>query len=238
MKDIGPSGMLSVADQTISGNMVVVSSVTLGKDGWVVIHKDNGEGPLVPAIIAEPKYLEAGSSENIMIEIKEGTPLNDGEKLWVMLHTDDGSIGTYEFDGASGLDGPIMREGNITMQQITLHAPEVMAMNQAIVNNTVTIAKVEAAADGWLVIHNDNGNGQPVLPGIIGKTWVEAGVNENVVVELDDANTYTVGQKLFPMLHVDSPADMEYTFPDNEDVPEVFGFEENNIIMISLSVTE
>ena len=233
------SGALSVEDQAISGNSVMVKSVTLSEDGWVVIHKDNGEGPVVPAIISEPKYLEAGTTENVVVIVKEGTSLNDGEKLWVMLHTDTGVEKTYEFDTKQEVDKPVTdASGKIRMTPITISSPSISAMDQVINGNTVVISKVTAAKDGWIVIHNDNGEGKPVLPGIVGKTWVEAGINNNVVVELDNSVTYTAGQKLFPMLHVDSPADMEYTFPDNGDAPEVFGFEESNIIVTAFTVMQ
>ena len=237
--DHSVSDALSVEDQTVSGNSVLVNSVMLSEDGWVVIHKDNEEGPVVPAIISEPKYLEAGTSENVMVMIKEGTTLNDGEKLWVMLHTDTGVEKVYEFDTNQEVDTPITdASGKIRMIPITISSPSISAMDQAINENTVVINKVFAAKDGWIVIHNDDGSGQPVIPAIVGKTWVEAGINENVVIELDEAETYTAGQKLFPMLHIDSPEDMEYTFPEDGDAPEVFGFEESNIIVTAFTVTQ
>lgn len=236
---MAPMGTLEVADQHISQNTIVVPSAEISGAGWIVVHADNGsDAPVVPAIISEPVQIEAGMNTNVMVMLKEGVSIMDGDKVWVMLHTDNGEMGAYEFDGANGLDGPIMSEGSITMEQITIEAPAVMAVDQPVINNEVSIAKVEAAVGGWIVIHNDNGSGGPVLPGIIGKTWVEAGVSENVVIKLDETNTYTVGQKLFPMLHVDSPADMEYTFPDDGDAPEIFGFEENNIIVTAFTVTQ
>lgn len=107
----------------------------------------------------------------------------DGETLWVMLHEDTGTTGTYEFDGANGFDGPFTKEnGDMVMTSIEITAPSITVMDQPVMNNAITIPQLNAAADGWLVVHNDDGSGGIVLPGIIGKTMVQKGINTNVVV--------------------------------------------------------
>ena len=80
------------------------------------------------------------------------------------------------------------------------------------------------------MIHADNGSGSP--GDVIGQTMVMAGTNTNVVVDLGDASV-TSGAKLFPMLHIESPADGEYGFPDNGDGPEIFNGE---VIVVSFTV--
>jgi len=174
-----------------------------------------------------------------MIPIKPGTDLMDGESLWVMLHNDNGSIGTYEFDGASGYDNPIVMNANIVMTKIKIMVPSIMVSDQAVVNDQVTLDKVVLAADGWLVVHNDDGTGHITLPGIIGKVYLEKGEHTNVTIDLDSSNRYLSGQKLFPMVHLDNPANKEYDFPDNGDNPEVFGFQGNSapaIVVTSFNV--
>jgi len=234
-----PTGSLDVSDQTISQNMIMVSSITMNAAGWVVVHKDNGSGPVVPGIFSEPVHLDAGTTTNVMIPIKPGTDLMDGESLWVMLHNDNGSIGTYEFDGASGYDNPIVMNANIVMKKIKIMVPSIMVSDQAVVNDQVTLDKVVLAADGWLVVHNDDGTGHITLPGIIGKVYLEKGEHTNVTIDLDSSNRYLSGQKLFPMVHLDNPANKEYDFPDNGDNPEVFGFQGNSapaIVVTSFNV--
>jgi hypothetical protein len=237
MVTVAPMGSFEAEDQTISQNTVVVNSVSLNKNGWVVIHKDNGSGgPQVPDIVSEPKFVEAGTQSNVEVQIKDGTSLSDGESLWIMLHTDNGTIGEYEFDGSSGFDGPIIDDqGNVVTSPIEIYAPGIIANDQPVVNREVVINEVDAATDGWIVIHNDNGSGDITLPQIIGKTAVDAGVNSNVVIELADTVNISSGQKLFPMLHIDADPSGEYNFP-GVDAPEVFGFEDNNIIVTSISV--
>ncbi|WP_224999722.1 hypothetical protein [Cesiribacter sp. SM1] len=230
----GPTGSLQVNDQLLSSNKIIVPAITMSKTGWVVVHKSTADGgPVVPAIISVPKQLMTGTSSNVEIMLKDEVMLEDGETLWVMLHTDDGVMGSYEFDGQNGLDGPIMEGDMIVMESIEAGSPMIVAEDQAVMNGMVTIAEVNAAVDGWLVIHNDNGSGQPIIPEIIGKTWVEAGSSSNVMVALDEGVMLQAGQKLFPMLHVDSPANETYDFPDNGDAPEMFG---TGIIMVDFTV--
>ncbi len=234
---VQPTGSFMASDQTLSQNKVVISSATFNKEGWIVIHKDNGNGgPMVPAIISIPKLVGPGTSTDIVVELEDTATITDGETLWVMLHTDTGISGTYEFDGSNGLDIPIKNErGAVVTAPIEITSASIAAVDQSVTNNQVVIAEVVAAVDGWIVIHNDDGTGNITLPAIIGKTKVMAGVNTNVVIDIDAANTYTVGQKLFPMLHIDEAPIDEYNFP-GVDIPEVFGFTATNVIVTSITV--
>lgn len=233
-----PTGSFTAENQTISQNTITVATATFDRSGWIVIHKDNGSGgPVVPGIISVPMMVDAGTSTNIEVELATTAEITDGETLWIMLHTDTGVAGTYEFDGANGFDGPIIDDGNIVMSSIEVSAPSITAVDQPVTGDQIIIAEVFAAVDGWIVVHNDNGSGEIELPGIIGRTKVNAGVNTNVVIDLDATNTYTVGQKLFPMLHIDeSPLD-EYNFP-GVDLPELYSFTngEANIIVTAITV--
>lgn len=237
-----PVGSLEVEDQALTQNSVLVSSVDLPADGWVVIHRDNGSGgPTVPAIISEPVYLEAGTTENVTVPVKESEALTDGETVWVMLHEDNGTTGTYEFDGQNGLDGPYYSEsGDIAITPVVISTPAIEVKDQKIVDNKVTIGKVTAAADGWLVIHNDDGTGNIVLPDIIGKVQVSKGVTEDVEISLDESVSFTVGQKLFPMLHIDTGEIGKYEFDGKNrlDSPEIFGNADfpGNVIFTSFTV--
>ncbi|VXD16720.1 hypothetical protein [Marinoscillum sp. 108] len=224
-----PSGMLTVSSQTISQNTIRVSNVNFDSKGWVVVHASNEDGtPVVPGIISEPLLVEAGSQNDLELTLTEVDDLMDGDKLWVMLHTDDGIEGTYEFDGANGFDGPILSDGNIVMTDITVSAPGITASNQVVNENWVTIGEVKAAVDGWLVIHADNGSGAPGP--VLGQTMVSAGMNSDVAIDLGDA-VFAGGEMLFPMLHIESPADGMYGFPENGDDPEVFA---NDVVVIGI----
>ena len=67
----------------------------------------------------------------------------------------------------------------------------------------VTVSKVLAPADGWVVVRSSNATG-PVL----GKTWVPKGPSSDVVVKLDAADTADVRVAL----HVDQGAKRQFEF--------------------------
>lgn len=91
-------------------------------------------------------------------------------------------------------------------------AAKVTVNDQEIVNSTVTIASVDAAQDGWLVVHAQaSGNPGPDL----GHAAVKAGNNTNVVVEIDVSKATPV---LYAMLHIDAGTIGTYEFP-GPDVP-------------------
>lgn len=227
------AGELTVKSQFLSQNRIIVENVTFKEDGWIVVHADNNNQPLTPDIISVAVPVEAGTHEDVVIPLSEDANMLSGNtKVWVMLHTDDGVKGQYEFDGVSGTDGPLKDlDSNVIMSAITLQ-PATITSDAQSVTNKVSIVSVTAAVDGWLVIHNDDGNGNMVVPGIIGRTKVSAGLNQNVEVTLNQGVIIEPGQKLFPMLHIDNGEKDKYEFP-SADPAEVFGFdEEGNPIVI------
>lgn len=233
---------LSVSSQVISQNTVMVEMIDIPADGWIVIHADNGSnGPVVPTIISMPTYVEAGANQNIEVAFTADATLTNGDQVWVMLHEDTGTNMLYQFDGNSSLDPPFIVNGAPVMTPITISAASISSPDMAVNNNTVVLPEVVAAADGWLVIHNDNGSGGIVLPGIIGQVLVSKGVNTNVTVQLDASVTITPGQSLFPMLHLDNGVIGQYEFDGVGvfDGPEVFGNNAfpGNVIFTSFTVT-
>ncbi len=86
-------------------------------------------------------------------------------------------------------------------------APSVTVEDQPIVDDSVTVAKVVAPQDGWMVIHaQKDGSIGPV----IGHAPVTEGENVNVVVPID---TSAATETLYAMLHVDEGEKGAYEFP-------------------------
>jgi LPXTG-motif cell wall-anchored protein len=103
----------------------------------------------------------------------------------------------------------VLALGSVALAQT---APKVTVSDQEIVDGTVTIQSVDAAQDGWVVIHAQaNGNPGPDL----GHAAVTAGNNTNVVVTIDVSRATPV---LYAMLHIDAGAAGTYEFP-GADVP-------------------
>src|SRR4029079_8426276 len=92
----------------------------------------------------------------------------------------------------------------------------------------VSVAKVTAGQDGWIVAHLDEG-GKPGK--VIGNTAVKKGENKNVVIKLSE--DVPAGGKLWPMLHIDAGAIGTYEFP-GPDAPVIVG---GNIVMKQIAVT-
>jgi hypothetical protein len=103
----------------------------------------------------------------------------------------------------------VLALGSVALAQTT---SKVTVKDQEIVNGTVTIEEVDAAQDGWLVVHAQaSGNPGPDL----GHTAVKAGKNMNVVVTIDVSKATPV---LYAMLHIDAGTIGTYEFP-GADVP-------------------
>jgi len=196
-------------DQPISAaNTVVVPLVTADVDGWLVIHADNNGAP-GPVIGNAP--VSAGDNINVVVQVD---PAGVTPVLYAMLHIDAGELGVYEFPGP---DGPATdADGNVVTPPFNVlpfvGAPPIgnsvtVADQNLAAGNTVTIERVVADVDGWLVVHADNAG----TPGpVIGHAPVEQGTNFNVVVPVDP--TRATGT-LYAMLHVDRGFAGIYEFP-------------------------
>jgi LPXTG-motif cell wall-anchored protein len=102
------------------------------------------------------------------------------------------------------------------------------ASDQALNNQSVTVAKVTSSGPGWMVVHLDE-NGQPGK--VLGQTAVPAGDSSNVVVKL--SQDVPAGGKVWPMLHVDAGQAGVYEFP-GADVPVKNG---DDVVMKQITIT-
>ena len=202
---------VTVSDQVILDNTVIVDSVYNTGPGFVVIHIDNGGAPGPVAGVAA---ISPGWNYNVIVQVDPAmvTPL-----LFAMLHTDDGAVGTYEFDGQSGLDNPVAVDGAVVTPGF--NAALLNASDQLIENNSVTITNVAMSSPGWVVIHSDN-NGAPGP--VLGQSPVEAGQSAGVTVQLAAEMPVDV---VWPMLHVDDGTAGSYEFDGQSglDNPVTFG---------------
>ncbi|MGI6208177.1 MAG: DUF7282 domain-containing protein [Anaerolineae bacterium] len=111
--DVTPS--VTVQDQPVVANSVVIDEVVSRGPGWMVIHADsNGSpGPVIGYAIVNP-----GVNPDVVVELNLGpaTPV-----LHAMLHDDTGEIGVYEFPGG---DPPSQFPGQmLTVPFQVLEAP-------------------------------------------------------------------------------------------------------------------
>lgn len=90
------------ASKHTPASTAVVDSVVLTDAGFAVIHEDQNGEP--GQILGASSLLTAGRHENVVIALSRKTV--DGERLYVMLHKDNGN-GTFEATG----DEPVKDEG-------------------------------------------------------------------------------------------------------------------------------
>ena len=95
---------VTVSDQDIVEGTVTIAEVVSDGSGWLVIHADGGGGPGMVIGHAAVSY---GVNTDVVVELDME---NVTDKLFAMLHTDAGVIGTYEFPGD---DGPVRVDGNV-----------------------------------------------------------------------------------------------------------------------------
>ena len=107
-------------------------------------------------------------------------------------------------------------------------ADSVEVEDQPIVNGTITIKKVNASQDGWIVVNLDEG-GSPGV--VIGHTAVKKGENSAVVIKL--SQDVPVGGKLWLILHIDAGQPGTFEFPG----PDAPVFVNNTMVRQQITVT-
>lgn len=96
---------------------VTIPSVHLANPGFVVLHTADADGNLVVLpFLQASDLLSAGMHENVEIMIASDSGLLVGDKLFAMLHIDNGDS-MYTFPRS---DGPVIVDGNIVMKDFIL----------------------------------------------------------------------------------------------------------------------
>lgn len=168
---------VSVSDQTVGeAGEVLIDRVALPDPGWVVVYAAVDGAP--GGVLGETA-VPFGVSQNVAVAVD---PLLVTDTLFVMLHSDRGTIGTFEYPGA---DEPIESVTAVSFAvDIEVSRPGIeVADGQtvAVEAGTVTVDRVLAAAGSWLLLHNDDDGD---LGDMVGMTYVEPGVNNDVVIPL------------------------------------------------------
>lgn len=175
------------ADPQVSADgTVVIETVFIGADGWVVIHRANGTDPGEPIGHAAVSS-EGGLKTDVPVEISRRAWRNwsGARTVWAVLHEDDGD---GEFEPSE--DETIDQFGEPAGQRFAVRAGERPAYvtargftPQKTDNGTVTVRTVALPEDGYVVVRNatDDGDGQ-----IVARTALPVGTSKDVSVELDD----------------------------------------------------
>jgi hypothetical protein len=195
-----------VASQAIGNDTVVIEEVEFDDPGFVIIHADDGDGN--PGEVIGNMAIEAEEMEEFSIEIDRElvTPT-----LHVMLHEDTGEDGVFEFGDVEDTDNPVEIDGDVAVVSFEVYMiePADEAYNEA--DNTLTLEAVVSPVNTWIVVYSDEDREDR-----IGMALVEAGRNEDVVIELDEDSE--VGDVVWIVLHDDTGEEGEFEFDDDDEI--------------------
>jgi hypothetical protein len=229
--ELGEDAMVSFDAQATGGTTVVVEDVFVPAGGFVTLHDSSlGDGAVLDSIRGTSTYLEPGLHRNVVVRLDD--PLASGDALFAMAHRDTNDNQAYDFlDTEGSADGPYTSDGDIVMQRSNVTvAASVEFDRQSTDGTTVVVDQVDLSAGGFVTIHDSSLAAGAVFESVRGTSaYLEAGVHEDVVVELDEPISET--RQLLAMAHRDTDDDQAYEFVTSEgedDGPYTAG---GNIVM-------
>ena len=194
-----------VLDQPVANGKIEVERFVSDGPGWLVVYYDE-DG--LPARIIGSAPVANGLNEEIEIEVVERAVT---DQLHIQVHNDDEPIGEFTFPG---FDEPRLYNGRLpftTTFQTNL-GNYLIAQDQELADQSVVIPFVVADVPTWLVIRS---GAAPAEGDILGAVWLPAGINRDVVVELEADN---IGKTLYAVLYIDLDEPEQFDFP-GEDAP-------------------
>ena len=98
------------------GDIVVVDSVKVETDAWLVAHPAAADGGPDASRVLGRSFVQHGVSERVPVDLG-GAP---GGPVVLMLHEDTGETGRFEFAGPGSPDPPLVRGGSPVTQTVVL----------------------------------------------------------------------------------------------------------------------
>ncbi len=200
--------LVDVIDQSLVGDTLYIDRVVVDAPAWVAIWRDNGFGRPDRVIGFSP--LNPGINRNVGVEVVTGLVT---DLLHVQVHVDIDDAGLFNYPG---LDQPITVDGEIRPYPFSARSGNyVIASDQAIERNgeqaTVTVDTAVSDLDMFVVIRTDNDG---IAGDVIGHQWVPAGINHDVVIDIDDDALTLI---LHATLHIDLDTIRTFEYPDGRD---------------------
>ncbi len=174
-----PIPIVSASRQVLGDDgQLTIDQVVSIQEGWIVVYNDE-DGKKGEVLGYTP--VNDGPSEDVQVVID---PLLAGDALYIVLHSDDGEVGIFEYPGP---DQPLEFKAEPVEDHFRIDnratIPELVVSDQEILEDgIVTVDYVAATRPGWLAIHLDDG-GQPGE--MAAYVPVRAGVNENLALPIN-----------------------------------------------------
>ena len=90
------------------GSVLVLDTVKVRSDAWVVVHPAALGGPDASRVVGL-SFVMHGETTRMPVALE--APVAPGDTLYAMLHDDTGEIGAFEFDGPGTPDQPLTTAG-------------------------------------------------------------------------------------------------------------------------------
>ena len=203
----------------------LIDDVYATDPGWLLVYSD--ENGTTGSLLGFAQ-VETGHNEAVPMQIPWREATN---QLHALLAMDNGRVGLYDADE----DLPILIAGNPVMASFAVNLPpDIFVLDQPILDGKVVIERITLREQGWVVVHPDDG-GQLGL--IVGFAFLEAGVNEHIIVDL---LTNNVTPQMYVKVHEDTNRIDEFDYPDGDNPlfvdgrvfpPEPFRTDANNYLI-------
>ena len=109
--------MVDAANQDVSNGIVSANSVVANENGWLVVHRTGADMKPGPVVGYAP--LRKGENADVAAILTE--PVNSGDMLMLMVHSESGGMttGIFEYTLGAKEDGPIRMDDKLVMKVIT-----------------------------------------------------------------------------------------------------------------------
>lgn len=114
-----PAAHISVSNQKEIGSKVTIADAALPSNGFLAIHASDASGNMVDNALG---YVALKAGDHKAVKVNLPTGQKSGEKLWAVLHQDNGAKGKFEFGaaGTGNVDTPFMVGGKPVEMPFTL----------------------------------------------------------------------------------------------------------------------
>ncbi len=101
--------LVIIDDQEVDDGDVVAAFVVPYNGLWLAIHRDDGGAPRMSSRPIGGILVD--KDDNVNVQLHLDSAVTPGERLWGVLHVDDGIVGTFEYNGVDTTDRIYPREG-------------------------------------------------------------------------------------------------------------------------------
>jgi vacuolar-type H+-ATPase subunit H len=167
--------IMDANDQFVSQPQVILNSVTVQQPTWVVVYAgDDNPNRVIGSIL-----VQEGTTPNVTVPIDDIA--NVTPALWVMLHPDTGTTGTFDFGQSEDADLPLPEGDNAIGAKIWT-ITHVRIQDQSIDDSgAITVQSVLSQGPGILVAQTDN-DGEP--GDVLGSFAVPDGYSQDITIPL------------------------------------------------------